>query len=80
MCGFWVLFSYLELELWLLLVKFDEEVALQPVAQRSARWFIDAQGVAHVGLTHTFLSINLEVADPGTALALDYLPMVIFVA
>ena len=80
MCGFWVLFSYLELKLRLLLVKFDEEVALQPVAQLGARWFIDAQGVAHVGLTHTFLSINLEVADPGTALALYYLPMVICVS
>ena len=80
LCGFWVLFSYLELELRLLLVKFDEEVALQPVAQLGARWFIDAQGVAHVGLTHTFLSINLEVADPGTALALYYLPMVICVS
>ena len=60
-------------------MKFDEEVALQPVTQLGTRWFINAQGVAHVGLAHAFLCIYLEVADPGTALALDYLPMVIFV-
>ena len=60
-------------------MKFDEEVALQPVTQLGARWFIDAQSVAHVGLTHTLLCIYLEVVDPGTALALDNLPMVIFV-
>ena len=60
-------------------MKFDEEVALQPVTQLGARWFINAKSVAHVSLTHTFLCINLEVVDPGTALALDNLPMVIFV-
>ena len=61
-------------------MKFDEKVALQPVAQLGARGFIDAQSVTHVGLTHALLSINLEVADPGTALGLDYLATVICVA
>ena len=61
-------------------MKFDEEVALEPVAQLGARGFIDAQSVTHVGFTQAFVCINLEVANPGTSLAFNCLPMVIYVA
>ena len=78
--GFAVLLEDLELELWLLLMKFDEEVTLEPVAQLCARGLIYAQSVAHVGLARALVCVNLEVANPGATLTLNCLSVVICVA